>query len=539
MSMSDECHETEERLLVKELMSQLNKKFFLQQRGKKKFLEHYELVTQPSRHCFIPIEFTKDKSYVLNVIQQNRENCEMSFLRNAILTFPRDRQVVLEIVKRKGYLLEYACEELRNDKDLVMEALKQNGCAYKFVSESLKNEKEIVLTSVKQIEHSEGHLLSREWKIDNDVFLCSICPNRAHNYSHTNWNLDCIMLYSTLSSDKEFYLDTVHRHPSALEFASEDLKNDKEFILSCVALNGKALQFASPSLRNDKQVVFEALKQNRFSLSFASNEIKSDKAFMMKAILENHHVRTSASQALQFASQELWNEQDLIFSANPSHVLTAFMYWEIENSRQKPQAQVALSIRELYMNKLKQDRNFLLHAVALDGTMLKHGSDDLKNDKDIVFEAINNTEDALRYASDSLKHDKEFMLKIVQQKPRVFTLFETRNYFAPFLQDRDFVLRLIRQHLTCVLFYISPQLRLDRELVLEAVRQIDFAWDCIAFVSDVMVRKKDEIFHDPEIEMECVKHTGYARTFSMELYQARMDHYYYGAYLGNKVHYSE
>ena len=54
----------------------------------------------------------------------------------------------MEAVKR-GDVLEYASEEMRNDKEIVMTAVKLNGYQLKNASDLLKNDREIVMEAVK------------------------------------------------------------------------------------------------------------------------------------------------------------------------------------------------------------------------------------------------------------------------------------------------------------------------------------------------------------------------------------------------------
>ena len=60
-----------------------------------------------------------------------------------------NREYVLQAVKTKGKLLEFAIPEFQDDEEIVKEALKQDGEAMEFVSDRLKDNKEIMLLAIK------------------------------------------------------------------------------------------------------------------------------------------------------------------------------------------------------------------------------------------------------------------------------------------------------------------------------------------------------------------------------------------------------
>ena len=53
------------------------------------------------------------------------------------------KEYVLQAVKRKGKLLEFAIPELQDDEEVVRVALEQDGEAMEFASERIKDNKEI------------------------------------------------------------------------------------------------------------------------------------------------------------------------------------------------------------------------------------------------------------------------------------------------------------------------------------------------------------------------------------------------------------
>jgi hypothetical protein len=131
----------------------------------------------------------------------------------------KQRDYVLEAVKKRGFDLEYASEELRNVREIVIEAIKEEASALKYASDELRNDREIVMKAVE-------------------------------------------------------------RKGFALQYASEELCNDREIVLKAVRRDGYALQYASEELCNDREIVLKAVKNEFFAIDFASEELRNDREFM-------------------------------------------------------------------------------------------------------------------------------------------------------------------------------------------------------------------------------------------------------------------
>jgi hypothetical protein len=56
-----------------------------------------------------------------------------------------NKEVVMEVVKKDGYFLKYASDNMKNDKEVVLEAVMQDINALQFASDELKNNKEFML----------------------------------------------------------------------------------------------------------------------------------------------------------------------------------------------------------------------------------------------------------------------------------------------------------------------------------------------------------------------------------------------------------
>ena len=79
-----------------------------------------------------------------------------------------DKEVILEVVRKDGWVLQYASEELRGDKEVVLEAVKENGIALRYASEELRGDKDIAIEAVKSNRLALEHV-NEVLQTDKDV----------------------------------------------------------------------------------------------------------------------------------------------------------------------------------------------------------------------------------------------------------------------------------------------------------------------------------------------------------------------------------
>ncbi len=217
---------------------------------------------------------------------------EITHLISSSPIFQKDKEVILEAVKRNGRALEYASLELKNDKDIVLEAVKQNGRALVFASDDLKINREVFLEAVKQ----DGRALqfaSDVLKADREVVLEAV--------KQTGWALQ--FTSATLKADRDVVLKAVKQGGFALQFASDDLKADRDVVLEAIKQNG-ALAFASATLKADRDVVLKAVKQDGFALQFAYDDLKADREVVLEAVKQTKY-------ALRFVSDDLKKDREI------------------------------------------------------------------------------------------------------------------------------------------------------------------------------------------------------------------------------------
>ena len=118
-------------------------------------------------------------------------------------------------------------------------------------------------------------------------------------------------------------------------------------------------------------------------------------------------------------------------------------------------------------DELRNDRAFMLGAIAQNGMTLCYASTELNNDKQFVTRAVSNNGYALCYASDELRNDKQVVLAAVSQ-----TGSALRHATNELKNDRQVVLAAVSQN-GYALEYASKSLRHDREIISAALETAD------------------------------------------------------------------
>jgi len=136
------------------------------------------------RFCHISDEWKKDRGILLAYISKYYK-CIANILGNRSGRFDAEEKNIrlgvkaalsindvatLDLVKRHGYLLHFASDEIKSDRKVVLAAVTQFGSALEYASEELKNDREIVLAAVTQ----NGNALvyaGQQLKNDREFYL--------------------------------------------------------------------------------------------------------------------------------------------------------------------------------------------------------------------------------------------------------------------------------------------------------------------------------------------------------------------------------
>ena len=287
-----------------------------------------------------------------------------------------DRQVEKSLGKES--ILMYAGDRIKDNKEIVMEIVKHSSENLQFASERLRNDKEVILQALENDRFGSCFQYVGDYIKFDKEFILEVIKKIPDIFRYVD---------RSLKSDRDFMLKVIEEDPYLYEYDLSGLRNDKEIALKMVSKDGLLLKDVNVELCDDEEVVFEAVKNSGYALKYASERIRDSKNFVMEAIRWN-------ANAFGHASKRLKNNRAVALEAV------------------KINGEILAYLNEDFKN----DREIVLEAVKQDGFALEYASDSLKNDREIVFEAVNNETDAFQYASENLKDDRDLVLDILNIK---------------------------------------------------------------------------------------------------------------------------
>ena len=373
-----------------------------------------------------------------------------------------DKNIVLAVMKKNGFLLEYTSDELKNDREVVIAAISNsNGQALKYASEQLKNDREVIFTALKYSSDLLKHA-SDEIKNDREIIIAALQKNASEyrsecvlKYVSDDFKNDCEIVkiaiknsdyalrYASdkLKNDREFVMTAVKKNGHALQSASNELKNDHEIVMTAVKNSGYALQYASEQFKNDREIVMAAVKKNGSALEYASDELKTDREIAMTAMNNSYN-----GGALKYASTEIQNDPAFISNENKIEILTNTIikllddklceYTDVAGEEYDDEEEYIdphkyygnrdeyiemlervpcflFRNKEFVINIIKNELVFLWREVPVNKhqTILGYLSEYQYDDEDIMILLIEQWYGAFLYCSDRLKNDKAFISK--------------------------------------------------------------------------------------------------------------------------------
>lgn len=254
----------------------------------------------------------------------------------AVKSYPKDKEILLTILKKKPELLQYADKELRNDAEIILTAAKGSDNAFQFASEDLLKNidfiKEAVKISVNVLKYVSLEQMSTkfiyeivskqgcalEFFPDNqyeELILAAIRQNPfSYTYVSKKFANDEVLISKMVETNGLVlrYLSEKHQdnitvvrkaileNPKAYCEASEKLKLDKEIASLALKMDGSLLEHAPIKIRNDKEMVLTAVNNNGLALNWASPGRQDDNKIVFAAIKNNRDASRFMSQRLQY-----------------------------------------------------------------------------------------------------------------------------------------------------------------------------------------------------------------------------------------------
>ncbi|MCX6987963.1 MAG: DUF4116 domain-containing protein [Chlamydiae bacterium] len=349
---------------------------------------------------------------------------------------------------------------------------------------------------------------------------------------------------------KEIALAAVRTDGLALKLASPLLKADKAVVLLAVANKGSALQFAAAELRADREVVLAAVTAKGQNLLY--KDPSSCEKFRILTRLTGepfsnlinrpdlvNPILNLPTLALQYASEQLRDDQDIVLAAVKVSGLS------LQFASERLQSNIPI-----VAEALKQDSMILI----LDQLAMLN----LEQDLGLEFLSVCGANWIVYLCTNMSREDLQFRqraweatIEADSQVPRAnggeafSTTLQSRQIGweasrgeaipMPGFDDKNLILRAIREEGLAALDLVSPRLRTDKDVVLAAVTQkgSDLAFTSASLKADkevvlAAVRQDGSALRfaftglqaDKEVVLAAVRQSGDALPFACQELQA-------------------
>lgn len=196
-----------------------------------------------------------------------------------------DRATLLELVRRKPFLLEFACDAFKDDYDVVRASVDTDYADHAFMHASprLRADRTIAGVSLMRDKYMQCISFVDPSLLSDREFIVDVISVRSYVFRHSTvpWTrdflVDCLVancdimdyLPEEYRSDRQFALDAIARGGTVLFVLSDQLKDDREVVLQQFRAESEwsgYLAHVSPRLRCDREIVLEAVRANPLQL---------------------------------------------------------------------------------------------------------------------------------------------------------------------------------------------------------------------------------------------------------------------------------
>lgn len=383
------------------------------------------------------------KKIDINVVSNDYLRIDFDFKKNKLKNIVVDNDELINFIVYNTGLKEELVQECI---DLENKFLKENGLIVEDVKDLNKDDSSNIVIKNEEvakyiIKHKQTDLTQE------DIFSCldyEVEYLRYLGVIRENESGETIIAvnYEKLKYDKEYIINVLKNR--GLQFfnkTNKDIKNDLEFIKHLIDLFGyDILKYCNSSI----------LKQFRDDKTFE----KHINSLPTKTF--NPQIKTLTG---------LWGEQYNDNEEQALYVIRNYKDTEFNNVSER----------------LRNDRNFVLKVMQINGLLLQNLADKFKDDDEIVFTAVKDNRLAFEYASERLRNNKELALLAVKKdgQPLSWIGKELSN-------DKEIVLTAI-DNWGASLGAVGKELCDDKEVIMKAVERV--GWN-LAYASN---RLKDDI----------------------------------------------
>jgi hypothetical protein len=451
--------------------------------------------------AFCSQDLKNDKDFLTNAIECGNHQAESQVLRHASHRLRAERDIVYLAVQKSGMNLKHAEYSLRRDAGVVLAASAENGTAFRYclpgsVKDDLLGDREFVLKVVQSAPNSIMKSCINRFKEDREVLLLAL----AHG-------LEWCSIPEALQHDKGFIMEALQRNPQLYMDLSEETRDNFDVAFQVIHVDDVAddvileatercpdllanrvamlaiaknwwtdvlqetLQFSPSAIRNDKAIIMEAVKNDPVAFEYCSEELQSDREVVLAAI--------------EASPSSLYLVMDSFQYENPDVVILAL--------EKTDRGDLWTTYDDVY-DELWTNRDVAMAWLSKGGDWLADDfPEDFWDDEELLLTVAKHNWTEFDCASENLRNDKEFMLKALALDGRVI-----RDVSEDLRHDYDLALAAFGKDLRSLQFFSGPE---DFEFMVSLTNQVrERLEDCSFFMREMV----GSIYRRPSADEKCL-----------------------------------
>ena len=200
----------------------------------------------------------------------------------------KNKQEVLEEVKKDGSKLILASEELKNDFDVVMTAVKNFSWSIEDAGEKARDNKDIIKEVLKK---NSTYIEYASDRLRDDDEIMGIALEKNH------WNLR--FASDRIKDNKDLVISLIKKCSGVVKYASPRLQNDIDIIKECIKEYGTSVfEYTNDEIRDNREIMLEAIKVTGFNIQYASDRLRNDEELLKTAF-------NTCSWAFEYAGDKI------------------------------------------------------------------------------------------------------------------------------------------------------------------------------------------------------------------------------------------
>ena len=226
-----------------------------------------------------------------------------------------NKEEVLEAVRKGGWNLDQASDELRADREVVLAAIEEDPNALEYASKELQADKEVVMVAVGFDYPGEAlEFASKELRADPEVVMEAIISGEpestAAEYIHESLLKDKIFMLKALDTLIDYDLICTRSPHILIANADESLWKDKEFVVRALDIVGEG--FSGDYNLRYVMYSFDAITGFDGFLSLIDQSLRGDKEIILKAFEWANEDENCDIDILGYANEELKNDPEFM-----------------------------------------------------------------------------------------------------------------------------------------------------------------------------------------------------------------------------------